>query len=49
MELISKWSILVHSLYLALINNGIVPTDTILWKVKVPLKIRFLCSICSKG
>jgi hypothetical protein len=34
----------VHSLYLALINNGIAHMNKQLWRVKVPLKIKnFMC------
>jgi hypothetical protein len=32
----------VHSLYLALINNGIVETNEVLWRLKAPLKIKML-------
>jgi hypothetical protein len=30
----------VHSLYTTLINNGIVQTNKIVWKMNIPLKIK---------
>jgi hypothetical protein len=32
----------VHSLYLALINNGMSHINKIVWRLKVPLKIKIL-------
>jgi hypothetical protein len=36
----------VHSMYLAVINNGVVERNTMIWKLKMPLKLRFSCGIC---
>jgi hypothetical protein len=33
----------IKSLYLALISNGVANINKQLWKLKVPLKINFLC------
>jgi hypothetical protein len=35
-------------LFLVLINNVIVNTNKVLWRVKVPLKIKRSCGICIK-
>jgi hypothetical protein len=39
----------VHSLYLALINNGVVQRNTIVWKMRVPLKIKIFIWYIQKG
>jgi hypothetical protein len=37
----------VHSMYLALINNGFVDTNKRMWKVRIPLKIKiFMLYMC---
>jgi hypothetical protein len=30
----------IHSMYLALINNGMVIRNNIIWRLKIPLKIK---------
>jgi hypothetical protein len=39
----------VHSLYMALINNGMVETNKIVWKIKIPLKIKIFMWYMQKG
>jgi hypothetical protein len=38
----------VHSLYLALINNGMIERNKTLWRLKVPLKIKIFMSYMEK-
>jgi hypothetical protein len=39
----------VHSLYLATINNGVVHTNTRVWKMRIPLKIKIFMWYIQKG
>jgi uncharacterized integral membrane protein len=39
----------VHSLYLAFINNGVVEINKMIWKLKMPLKIKIFMWYMYKG
>lgn len=39
----------VHSMYLAVINNGVVERNTMIWKLKMPLKIKIFMWYMYKG
>jgi hypothetical protein len=39
----------IHSMYLALINNGFVDTNKRMWKVRIPLKIKIFMWYIYKG
>jgi hypothetical protein len=39
----------IHSMYLALINNGFVDTNKRMWKVRIPLKIKIFMWYLYKG
>ena len=39
---------LVKSMYRALLGSEAIPYNTLIWKLKLPLKIKVFCGICTR-
>ncbi len=40
---------MVNSMYKVLMYNGVIPRKTLIWKLRIPLKLKYSCGILKKG